>query len=205
MPTTSDYLTQLEQDRQDLVDNLETQGITGLTGDETFTELVPEVLNISGGGEDLGEYFITSIGNGGSTRNGVSSILKKVPNNLTISTTVANYMFSNCSNLKIAPLLDTSNVENMRNMFSGCAYLETVPLYDTSKTTNIQNIFQGCYQLSDASLDNILLMCINISSSYADSKTLIRLGFDSYYYPASRIQALPHYQDFINAGWTIGY
>ena len=39
--TTSDYLNQLETDRQDLVDNLETQGITGLTGDETFTALVP--------------------------------------------------------------------------------------------------------------------------------------------------------------------
>ena len=48
--TTADYLNQLEQDRQDLVDNLETQGISGLSGDETFTELVPEVLNISGGG-----------------------------------------------------------------------------------------------------------------------------------------------------------
>ena len=48
--TTADYLNQLEQDRQDLVDNLETKGITGLSGDETFTELVPEVLNISGGG-----------------------------------------------------------------------------------------------------------------------------------------------------------
>lgn len=44
--TTADYLEQLQHDREDLVDNLETKGITGLTGDETFTELVPEVLNI---------------------------------------------------------------------------------------------------------------------------------------------------------------
>ncbi len=48
--TTEDYLTQLQQDKADLVSNLTTQGITGLTGDETFTELVPEVLNIEGGG-----------------------------------------------------------------------------------------------------------------------------------------------------------
>ena len=47
--TTSDYLTQLQQDREDLVDNLETMGITGLSGDETFTELVPEILNIPSG------------------------------------------------------------------------------------------------------------------------------------------------------------
>lgn len=55
MPTIAQQLTQLESDRQDLVDNLETKGITGLTGDETFTELVPEVLNIpsGGGGGDL--------------------------------------------------------------------------------------------------------------------------------------------------------
>ena len=43
---TSDYLEQLVQDRDDLVTNLTTQGITGLTGDETFTELVPQVLDI---------------------------------------------------------------------------------------------------------------------------------------------------------------
>lgn len=33
-----------------MVDNLEEKGITGLTGDETFTELVPEILNIPSGG-----------------------------------------------------------------------------------------------------------------------------------------------------------
>lgn len=48
--TTSDYLEQLQQDKEDLVDNLTTKGITGLTGNETFTELVPEVLNIQSGG-----------------------------------------------------------------------------------------------------------------------------------------------------------
>ena len=51
MPTINEYIDQLKEDRSDLVDNLETQGITGLTGDETFTQLVPQVLNISGGGE----------------------------------------------------------------------------------------------------------------------------------------------------------
>lgn len=56
--TTSDYLTQLQQDREDLVDNLETKGITGLTGDETFTELVPEVLNIPSG--TAGVYKVSS-------------------------------------------------------------------------------------------------------------------------------------------------
>lgn len=56
MPTIAEQLTQLESDRQDLVSNLQTKGITGLTGDETFTELVPEVLNIQTGG---GSFPIT--------------------------------------------------------------------------------------------------------------------------------------------------
>ena len=53
--TTADYLEQLQQDKDDLVDNLTTKGITGLTGDETFTELVPEVLNIQTGGKTTPE------------------------------------------------------------------------------------------------------------------------------------------------------
>lgn len=53
MPTTADYLTQLQQDREDLVDNLETKGISNLTGDETFTELVPKVLDIESGSARL--------------------------------------------------------------------------------------------------------------------------------------------------------
>ena len=35
---------------------------------------------------------------------------------------------------------------------------------------------------------------------------LAQLGItDTTAYPTSRIQALPHYQDFLDAGWTIGY
>lgn len=50
MPTISEQLTQLISDRDDLVDNLTTKGVTGLIGNETFTELVPRVLNIPSGG-----------------------------------------------------------------------------------------------------------------------------------------------------------
>ena len=59
--TTADYLTQLQNDREDLVDNLEAKGITGLSGDETFTELVPQVLNIPSGGGSTGEFNVKVI------------------------------------------------------------------------------------------------------------------------------------------------
>lgn len=137
-------------------------------------------------------------------------------------------IFTDCTNLTVGPIMNTSNVTNMTNMFSGCTNLTTVPLYDTSSVTsmnmmfrvckqlanvplfntskvkNFSNMFYGCQNLSTESLDNILQMCIN-ASSYTSTKTLVQLGFDNTNQPAGTIQALPHYQDFINAGWTIGY
>lgn len=61
MPTIAEQLTQLASDRDDLVSNLTTKGITGLTGDETFTELVPEVLNIPSGGGTQDIYRATTL------------------------------------------------------------------------------------------------------------------------------------------------
>lgn len=113
-------------------------------------------------------------------------------------------MFQYCYGLNEVPLLDTSNVTNMSSMFSGCEILKTLPLLNTSKVTNMQGMFYGCLQLTNESLDNILRMCIN-AISYTGTKTLSTLGFNSNNYPVSRIEALPHYQDFIDAGWTIGY
>lgn len=109
-----------------------------------------------------------------------------------------------CISLLSISLIDTSNVTNMSSMFYQCNVLSDVPILNTSKVTNFTNIFNGSRTLTNASLDNILQMCIN-SVSYTGTKTLAQLGINSAYYPASRIEALPHYQDFINAGWTIGY
>ena len=48
-PTITNYLTQLTSDKTSLKNNLETKGITGLTDNDTFTTLVPKVLNIPSG------------------------------------------------------------------------------------------------------------------------------------------------------------
>lgn len=110
----------------------------------------------------------------------------------------------NCVNLKTVPLLNTKNCTNFQDFLYGCTYLETIPVFDTSKATNLRNAFQYCKNFNNTSLDNILQMCIN-ANSYNSTKTLSYIGLDKTDYPVSRIEALPHYQDFINAGWTIGY
>ena len=136
--------------------------------------------------------------------------LEEIP---TLNTSNVNTMYQmclNCPKLVRIPLLDTSNVTTMRGMLQGCSKLEHVPIFDTSAVSGVsgfQDVFKSDFQLTDESLDNILQMCIN-ATSYTSTiyKTLSRLGItETTVYPASRIQALPHYQDFIDAGWTIGY
>lgn len=128
----------------------------------------------------------------------------------TVDTSTATnmyHMFWGCLNLYgIAPL-DTSNVLNMSEMCRNCSNLIDFPLIDASKLTSDSkknNMFANCAKLSDKSLDNILQMCIGMTSLVSTAtKTLASIGIANTY--TSRIQALPHYQAFLDAGWTIGY
>lgn len=134
--------------------------------------------------------------------------LEKVPLLNTSNATNMQSTFYSCYGLTEVPLFDTSKVTSMNQMFYFCQNLKDVPQFDTSSfnsNNSFTNMFIGCVSLTDTSLNNILGMCIN-ATSYAGTKTLQRLGFSDYnVFPVSRIQALPKYQDFIDAGWTIGY
>lgn len=158
-----------------------------------------------GGGEE--EYFSMYIKNGSGSSSGVLILLKKTPENLKLAPGVTSlgYAFASCTYLEEIGWFNTSKIEGMGYMCNGCSSLTTVPIFDTSKVTTMQNAFKNCTSLSKESLDNILIMCIGVASNYSRTKTLTDLGITSTSYSASLIQSLPHYQDFINAGWTIGY
>lgn len=228
MAVIADYLTQLESDKDDLVNNLETQGITGLTGDETFTELVPEVLNIQSAssifdlslsedpetfnfGEYLNQIMVHAPMIDTSGVIGFDAVFANFENLETVplyDTSSAETMygtFQNCTSLVSIPQFNTSLVVDMNDCFSGCSSLENVPLLDTSSCEALSNTFYGCPSLTDASLDNILQMCYSSAISISELMTLTEVGFDENDYPTSRIEALPHYQDFVDANWTIGY
>lgn len=113
-------------------------------------------------------------------------------------------MFFGCTNLIEVPLINTGNSTTMKTMFNGCSNLTTIPSFDASKVTNFESMFLNCPKLSDESLNNILEMCIG-AIAFSGSKTLTSLSISNSYYSAERIQALSNYQDFIDAGWTIGY
>lgn len=132
--------------------------------------------------------------------------LTSIPKIDTSAGTMLAYMFAYSTNLITIPELDTSSANNTKGMFAGCTNIENIPLLDCSRNYNMNGMFDGCQKLNDTSLDNILQMCIKSHYSY---KTLASIGFGSSAmkttYPVSRIEALPHYQDFLDAGWTIGY
>ena len=122
--------------------------------------------------------------------------------NVKMGTVITSNYNSVASNIKEVPLLDISQLTSLSSFFQDFKSLETVPLLDTSHITNMSNMFTRCWALSDESLDNILQMCIN-ATSYTATKSLYAIGIKSTNYPNEKIQALPHYQDFINAGWTL--
>lgn len=170
------------------------------------TSNVINMTNMFGGCFSLEAIPLLNTGNVTTMNNTFSNCrsLKTIPLLDTSKVTNMSSTFSNCSSLKTIPLLDTSSATNVSSMFTSCFSLTTIPLLDVSSATNMSSMFSNCISLTDTSLDNILQMCIG-ATSYSNTKTLAYIGFNSTYYPASRIQALPHYQDFLDAGWTIGY
>ena len=132
--------------------------------------------------------------------------LKELPN---INTSNATNMSSMCQDVKLiktCPNFDTSKATDLSYMFymsSGSqTSLENVPILDTSSCTNMLAMFRYCTALSDQSLDNILVMCIN--SQVQRNKSLAGI-FGSgvvVYNLIQRCHQQPHYQDFLDAGWT---
>lgn len=142
------------------------------------------------------------------------------------------YMFAECVYLVEPPLFDTSNVTTMTHVFDNCTSLTTIPAYNTSKCErfgrfcyvgNLTNVpvldmssvsdyndygqafgNNNCTTLTDTSLDNILVSLMTITDPrVSSSKKQLSRAIANYSYYSSRIPNLPHYQAFLDAGWTI--
>lgn len=130
--------------------------------------------------------------------------LVTIPNWNTESLTNLRQTFNNCDKIVTFPAWDTSHVTSFNQTFRNCFLLANVPILNMSVATDIQNMFYKCSALTETSLDNILQSCINANPNLGN-KTLAYMGFDSTSQPKATIQALPHYNDFVSAGWVIGY
>lgn len=186
--TTSDYLEQLQQDREDLIDNLETKGITGLTGDETFTELVPEVLNIQSGA-DLSEYFTTeynSIPSDGMATNA----LKKYPD-IYVGNNVTDLSYSTGFKTNIVPkIICGNNIITMSKMYGNaenvaydkfiCSNATNIDVsgLDTSNVQSMSYMFAKCGKLQTVNLSNFNTSnLLNMASMFSSCTSLTSITF----------------------------
>lgn len=128
----------------------------------------------------------------------------EIKNNFVPQSDLSNKYEDKGTKFRFMPLIDTSMATSMEGMFNSNNELVYIPVLNTSKVTTMDYMVENNYNLSYETINNILEMCIN-AKLYASTKTLIALGFVKNYYSKSRIQNLPNYQRFINAGWTIGY
>ena len=202
MATISDYLTQLQTDKQTLVDNLVAKGVEA-TSDETFTSLVPKVLDVSG---DVSEYFETSY-SGTSPKYWIrNNYIKKIPDIIiddsvetleyfaygatSLPKIVCNSNVKDMSNMyyNISPTvknidvsgLDTSNVTSMKNMFSNNSGLISIDLsnFDTSKVTTINSLFAFSTNIVSLDLSNF------------DTSNVEDSGFNRFVYSNSNLEFL---------------
>lgn len=173
-------------------------------GDDTpilASEFDTEITNLPSGGSS---HAWSAIGYNGEPKSFQETFehSKEIYDNWDNTIIDLNSKFIEDKKLIWFPLVDTSNVTNMSSMFNNCTSLTEVPQLNTSNVTNMRYMFSSCNKLTDTSIDNILQFCI---TSKVQNGTLKYLGFNSNVYPINRIEALPHYQDFLDAGWTIGY
>ena len=81
-----------------------------------------------------------------------------------------DFLFGECSNLKLLKGItswNTSNVKNMFGLFSRCYNLTSLNLstWDTSKVTDMGSLFENCYKLESINLSNWNTM--NVSNMQA--------------------------------------
>ena len=180
MATIADQLTQLQNDKQTLVNNLVAKGIEA-TSDETFTTLVPKVNDIQTGGGNIDEYFNTNSTQVSSYENVGSwyQLVKKLPSikhtgqskyylfrrfqgeeldtlNFTFpSETNLQSMCYTCYNLKKINMSNmiSENISNCYMTFSSCSKLETIIFPDDIGT-----------KFGATNIEQMFRACINLTT-----------------------------------------
>lgn len=105
-------------------------------------------VEVATSGVDINDYFGNTVDRyNSSTQAYISSLLKKIPENITIVPTSCAYMFMGAINLEEIPMFDTSKITSMTYMFQNCRSLKTIPELNTSNVTNMSYMFDNCESL----------------------------------------------------------
>ena len=159
MATITDYLTQLQTDKQTLINNLVSKGVDA-TSEDTFTTLAPKVLDLSSGAEKIidGQYLFY-MGHRVDQFNYLMSLL---------DTTDWSYLFSNIviptENTEIdLEKLNTSNVERFYCTFQYGALKNKTELnlndWDVSKATTFESMFSNVTYVTKIDISDWIMKC----------------------------------------------
>lgn len=215
-------ISRLKNAKASIKTAIQNKGVT--VGNETIDTYASKINEIDTAEDYFGEITQSHYGwMGGS----ITEVIKKIPENLVISSTHIDYLFEGCSSITTIPNFNLSSVVGTRYMFNGCtslisipninlpelvdatymfsncSALTDVPALNAPKLSIMQNMFLGCTALSESSLNNILSLCVNSAVTTEDYKTLKYIGLTES--QATKCTTLSNYQAFLNAGWTTGY
>lgn len=145
MPTVSEYLLDLINQRDRLIEVLKSHGVE-LSEDELLNTIPDKIEKLA----DNCNAFVNKNTQGGTV---FTYFCKDWYNTETVGWfdtskgTAFNRMFYGWTNLKTIPKLDTHNGIKFFSMFYGCEQLESVPLIDTSKGNDFNHMFHGCSKI----------------------------------------------------------
>lgn len=129
--------------------------------------------------------------------------LTSIPNLNTSKVQYMSRMFYECDKIIEIPNFDTSNVKDMSCTFENCFNLKTIPNFNINNVTNMLFAFQYDNNLSRASINNIVSMCINATK--VSNKNWNHIGLNTtnniYTYYNDWIRSAPDYSNAIAAGW----
>lgn len=160
----------------------------------------------------------TTLAEGFYQGNNAKSSIKEI--HLTTGNALTNLekCFMQNTELTTVTITNTSHVQRFKNMFTNCKRLENIPLMDGSACIDggMEDAFLFCGidptdgitpLLTDTSLDNILRLCASATNESHKTLTYVgwRLSNMQTTYRVAKMSSLPHYQDFLDAGWELGY
>ena len=115
-------ISRLKNAKSSIKTAIENKGVT--VGNGTIDTYASKINKINTEGDYFGEITETQYGwLGGS----ITKVIKKIPENLVISSTHIDSLFEFCSSITTIPNFDLSFVVSMRYMFNGCTSLISMP------------------------------------------------------------------------------
>ena len=168
MPSTSDYLTQLQTDKTNLVSNLNTMGVEA-SNSETFTSLAPKVLDIQGSGggttPTIG-YIVDNFDNNGYPLKITTYGYTQIPSSLFYNGS-GNRGLKNLNNV----ILNEGITELLDYAFYYCSNLTTINIPESMRRINASTFF-ACSSLALTDLKNISVIDTSAFSGCTGIKKL---------------------------------